>query len=281
MTQVIPHTPVPTAAASDPIATHTKDLPATPTKEARKFPVMEIFGPTLQGEGALAGVATSFVRFGGCGYRCSWCDTLYAVLPEEVKANRKMMNAYNICDALVSLGWVPTITLSGGDPCIHDLWPVIYELRRRYIIAGKPTPQICVETQGQLWQDWLSTCSIVTISPKPPSAKVDVDLKVIGEIIHRVWRRTHLKFVVRDATDFEWVMTNFVRNGEFNNIPMYMQPMTPQGFAAEQQIQGLIVGLEQLVQRVLRTPELFNRPGGFRVMPQMHRLMFPHQDRGV
>lgn len=40
---------------------------------ARTFPVIECFGPTIQGEGALAGLPTLFVRFGGCDFRCSWC----------------------------------------------------------------------------------------------------------------------------------------------------------------------------------------------------------------
>src|ERR1700731_950459 len=44
--------------------------------------ISEIFGPTIQGEGPLIGRPTVFVRTGGCDYRCAWCDTLYAVLPE-------------------------------------------------------------------------------------------------------------------------------------------------------------------------------------------------------
>ena len=41
--------------------------------------IAEIFGPTIQGEGALIGEPTVFVRAGGCDYRCSWCDSLHAV----------------------------------------------------------------------------------------------------------------------------------------------------------------------------------------------------------
>ena len=41
--------------------------------------VSEIFGPTIQGEGALIGQPTIFVRTGGCDYRCSWCGTMHAV----------------------------------------------------------------------------------------------------------------------------------------------------------------------------------------------------------
>lgn len=35
--------------------------------------ISEIFGPTIQGEGALAGRITVFVRTGGCDSRCNWC----------------------------------------------------------------------------------------------------------------------------------------------------------------------------------------------------------------
>ena len=54
---------------------------------ARGYPVIEIFGPTIQGEGSEAGLATHFIRVGGCDYRCSWCDTMYAVDPAAVRAN--------------------------------------------------------------------------------------------------------------------------------------------------------------------------------------------------
>jgi len=36
----------------------------------KMYPIIEIFGNTIQGEGALIGQQTAFVRFGGCDYRC-------------------------------------------------------------------------------------------------------------------------------------------------------------------------------------------------------------------
>ena len=36
-----------------------------------KIPVLEIFGPTIQGEGRVIGRKTMFVRTAGCDYRCS------------------------------------------------------------------------------------------------------------------------------------------------------------------------------------------------------------------
>ena len=44
--------------------------------------VSEIFGPTVQGEGPQIGCPTYFIRTGGCDYRCSWCDTPYAVFSD-------------------------------------------------------------------------------------------------------------------------------------------------------------------------------------------------------
>lgn len=40
-----------------------------------KIAVSEVFGPTVQGEGAVIGKPTVFVRTGGCDYRCSWSVT--------------------------------------------------------------------------------------------------------------------------------------------------------------------------------------------------------------
>jgi len=39
--------------------------------------VNEIFGPTIQGEGKSAGVATMFLRLPDCNLACIWCDTAY------------------------------------------------------------------------------------------------------------------------------------------------------------------------------------------------------------
>lgn len=42
-----------------------------------KIPVMEVFGPTIQGEGMVMGLKTMFVRTAGCDYSCSWCDSSF------------------------------------------------------------------------------------------------------------------------------------------------------------------------------------------------------------
>jgi len=45
--------------------------------------ISELYGPVIQGEGAVIGNPTVFVRTGGCDYACRWCDSKFAVLPEH------------------------------------------------------------------------------------------------------------------------------------------------------------------------------------------------------
>ncbi|MFX0112786.1 7-carboxy-7-deazaguanine synthase QueE, partial [Bacillus pumilus] len=44
---------------------------------AKAIPVLEIVGPTIQGEGMVIGQKTMFGRTAGCDYSCSWCDSAF------------------------------------------------------------------------------------------------------------------------------------------------------------------------------------------------------------
>ncbi len=44
---------------------------------AKGIPVLEIFGPTIQGEGMVIGQKTMFVRTAGRDYSCGWCDSAF------------------------------------------------------------------------------------------------------------------------------------------------------------------------------------------------------------
>ncbi len=54
----------------------------------KKIPLAEIFGPTLQGEGNRVGEKVYFIRFSGCDFRCSWCDSIYThIIKEDTEWN--------------------------------------------------------------------------------------------------------------------------------------------------------------------------------------------------
>src|SRR5215469_18886340 len=87
--------------------------------------VSEIFGPTIQGEGPLIGRPTVFVRTGGCDYRCRWCDTLYAVLP-EYRDDWTPLTAEKIVARVNALtaDRPALVTVSGGNPALQPLEPL-------------------------------------------------------------------------------------------------------------------------------------------------------------
>lgn len=129
------------------------------------FPVLEIFGPTVQGEGHVIGMRTAFVRLGGCDYRCTKCDSMHAVDPVSVHQNARRLSVEDIVQELVHLsrssGGFEMVTLSGGNPLIYDLQELVRELTGHAFT-------IAVETQGSYWRDWIRECHFITISPKGP-----------------------------------------------------------------------------------------------------------------
>ena len=131
------------------------------------WPVVEVFGPTIQGEGSVAGVRSHFVRFGYCdglpSGHCTWCDSMHAVDP-KFKGNWPKLTSRQIVDRVKALGThCRTVTLSGGNPLLYDLEELVWDLNT----AGYG--RIWVETQGSIYRDWLRRVN-VTVSPKPPSA---------------------------------------------------------------------------------------------------------------
>jgi 7-carboxy-7-deazaguanine synthase len=129
---------------------------------SKRIPVVEFFGPTIQGEGAMIGVQTTFIRFGLCDYECKLCDSMFAVDPHKVKANATWLTPEEIVMKIGDNRGCEWITFSGGNPCIHDLKYLVDSLREKGI-------KIAVETQGTFKPSWLHQCDVVTVSPKPPS----------------------------------------------------------------------------------------------------------------
>ena len=86
-----------------------------------KIPVLEIFGPTIQGEGRVIGRKTMFVRTAGCDYRCSWCDSAFT-WDGSAKEDIKLMTAEEIYDALLEIGGhrFNHVTISGGNPAVNQ-----------------------------------------------------------------------------------------------------------------------------------------------------------------
>lgn len=165
--------------------------------KVRKFPVVEMFGPTIQGEGPSVGERCWFVRLGGCDYRCSWCDSMYAVEPAEVrKADR--MDASHIAGLLEARGCTGPVILSGGNPALHELDGLIDEF-------NDCDWEVHVETQGTMFRPWLNRCDLVVVSPKPPSAGYGAPgLPAFVRFVDKIETPWALKLVVFNEEDMEF-----------------------------------------------------------------------------
>lgn len=121
---------------------------------ARRYLVKEIFGPTLQGEGAHAGTPVVFLRFAGCNLTCTWCDTDFA--PEG--ASR--LEAGEIVDQLLALDTAACrrVVVTGGEPTMQWDAPLADAVRNagfRAHMESNGTRALAAPV------DWL------TVSPKP------------------------------------------------------------------------------------------------------------------
>lgn len=267
-------------------------------RKVKKLPVMEMFGPTLQGEGAMIGVRTMFIRFGLCDYKCKMCDSMHAVDPLRVKANAHWMTPEEINEEMYRKmnhgGSMHTewITLSGGNPCIHDLTELLMRFRGWDILGGEP--KIAVETQGTLLPDWLHMCDVITVSPKSPGMgeqfEQDKFIRFVMQFKHHPG--FNVKVVVFSAMDIEWAKSiNGIMLDEGLGDKMYLSlgnPFPP-GSEAEDNLSANVLGDKRLEERELKfqllenyrqlTEDLLQDPfmSNVKFLPQMHVLTWANK----
>lgn len=264
-----------------------------PKTGVKKHPVIELFGPVIQGEGSQAGQQTMFIRFGGCDYRCKQCDSLHAVLPGAVLKNATWMTPDEIIEKLAlakAETGVQWVTFSGGNPCMHKLDSLVEMLKSiGYFIN--------VETQGTLWQDWLHYVDTLTVSPKSPGMgeKFEVDKFTKFLVKFNGVAPVCIKVVVFSPIDLEFALlvqekAEFVAENSwlYGGRP-YLSFYLSQGNAYpprlndEYEVEGgydevdmakqLLSDYRILSEEVLQDPRL----KAFRFLPQLHVLVYGNE----
>jgi len=147
----------------------------------RRYLVKEMFGPTLQGEGAHAGRACVFLRFAACNLDCPGCDTDFS--PEGAVR----MSSDEIAARLLELdrGATRLVIVTGGEPTLQWDEPLAAAVhaagfRVHMESNGTRAPEGAV--------DWL------TVSPKPQHHPA-------GLALADDLRPSELKVVVDDTVD--------------------------------------------------------------------------------
>ena len=143
------------------------------------YPVMEHFY-TIQGEGFYTGHAAYFVRLGGCNVGCVWCDVKESW---DIDAHPKI-SVQEIIDNVLKSG-TKICVITGGEPAMHDLTPLIDALKSNNIRSH-------IETSGtypiQGSPDW------ICLSPKKFKFPIIEVLSIANEF----------KPVIFHHSDIQW-----------------------------------------------------------------------------
>ncbi len=119
------------------------------------LPIHEQFY-TFQGEGSHAGRAAYFIRTFGCPVHCPWCDSAGTWHPDYIPEKVARWSPEDLV-AEVAKTAAECVVVTGGEPAIHDLSPLVDAL---HAIGQK----VHLETSGAFKIkgdfDW------ITLSPK-------------------------------------------------------------------------------------------------------------------
>jgi len=238
-----------------------------------RFPVVEIYR-AVQGEGDVVGMTTTFVRLGGCDYRCVWCDSMFSVLP-EYKSSWSMMDASQVADAVLDISpYGELITFSGGNPALFPLELIMRELGDKYLYA--------IETQGSVYKQYFGDMDYLTLSPKPPSSNNVTDKDMVCSILKAVNGNkcnVCIKIVVFDDVDYEYAVDlfNAVRKLKADldiNMSFVMQ-VGNNTITGSVHVPALLNKYSELCEKVLRDKYV-----DIRVIPQVHTLAYGNK-RGI
>lgn len=239
----------------------------------RRIPVMEVFGPTVQGEGMVIGRKTMFVRTAGCDYQCAWCDSAFT-WDGTGKEEIRLLAAEEVMEELERIGGssFDHVTISGGNPALlPQLGELIGGLHERGI-------KTALETQGSRWQPWFTDIDDLTLSPKPPSSGMDTDWTVLDDIVARLLEQESafcLKVVVFDEADLAYAKSVHKR---YADVPFYLQAGNGNLTETEPRLMlpYLVERYEWLIGLAMADSEL----RGVHVLPQLHTWVWGNK-KGV
>ncbi len=146
----------------------------------KSYPIAESF-LSFQGEGVHYGRRAFFIRLFGCSVKCPWCDSKYAWsgAPDSILSATELAN-------LAKESGAEMVVITGGEPCLHNLEPLLAELIANSLECNLETSGTLPirESDGARF-DW------VALSPKLFSLPLEENLL----------RADELKMIVSDSSE--------------------------------------------------------------------------------
>ena len=172
----------------------------------RRLRVVEMFGPTLQGEGPAAGCPAVFVRLADCNHACGPCDTRYSW--DWKTYDRATETRYAAPQAVSS--WVlarapKLVVVTGGEPLLQQeaLIPIAEELAANGKIVE-------IETNGTIvpYPELTTHVNRFVVSPKLTSmfdAPLSRRIKPDALVAFTETGKAVFKFVLANRADVDAV----------------------------------------------------------------------------
>ncbi len=219
--------------------------------DVRALLISEIFF-SVQGEGSRAGLPCIFVRLHGCGLRCSWCDTPYAL---DHREGGRIMSFEEISERLDS--WpCRFVEFTGGEPLEQ---PAVQTLMTELLDDGYT---VAIETGGHVD---VTTCDpriIRIVDMKAPGSGMTKRNRY--ENLAHLTPRDEVKFVCASLEDYHWSRDLILEHDLANRV----------GEVLISPVFGSIEPLD-LVEAILKD----GLPVRFQI--QMHKQIWDPNARGV
>ena len=228
-----------------------------------RFPVVERF-TSVNGEGTHAGRLAAFIRFRGCSLACSYCDTVWANrgdTPTEMLGIRDIVS-------FVEASPASCVTLTGGEPLMQEGIDRLLEA-----LLADPSRYVEIETNGAVPLEYFAALRqrLVGMAPERLSFTMDCKLPSSGmddqmqpDNYAVLDARDTVKFVIGDEGDLTAALRTIDQHNLQERCQVYLSPvfgqMDPARIVEFMQEHGLDRTTLQL---------------------QLHKIIWPHVDRGV
>lgn len=209
--------------------------------------INEVF-VSIQGESTWAGYPCVFLRTTGCPLRCRWCDTEYAFYEGTRRGVEDLVQ--EVCQHDI-----PLVEITGGEPLVQ---PAVPTLAARLLERGKT---VLVETAGAYDISILPAGVIRIMDLKCPGSG-ECERNDLGNLA-RLGDRDEVKFVIADRADFEWATAMVREHALCDRVAVLFAPVW--GELEPRRLADWILALALPV----------------RLQLQLHKILWPHAERGV